>query len=277
MRIVAWLRDPNEDRGTIRRKLQAKHTAGQTNLVAVSDLDASMTLAARVLLMVSIGDFGLSVTIGQPILWESGPLQRVVDGVFEPATGHLETFRLPKIFNAVNLGRIAGIKVCWTSNLADHLLMNDDEGMVTLFHHVTFLKLHQKSDCLLLSDALISETILTLALLLPSNCRATRKYFEKCRARFSLDPAAGYCGHMSARARRIESFRHWKDRLTILKQAFDDSEPHTISSWWYDDRKRVQWYTFWIAALVFLLTVVFGTIQSITAVIQAWVAVKSIP
>jgi hypothetical protein len=82
---------------------------------------------------------------------------------------------------------------------------------------------------------------------------------------------------MSARARRIESFRHWKDRLTILKQAFDDSEPHTISSWWYDDRKRVQWYTFWIAALVFLLTVVFGTIQSITAVIQAWVAVKSIP
>jgi hypothetical protein len=102
-----------------------------------------------------------------------------------------------------------------------------------------------------------------------------RKYFEKCRIRFSLDPAAGACGHLSTRIRKIECFSYWKDRLIILKQAFDDSEPHTVSQWWHDDRKKVQWYTFWVAALVLFLTILFGTIQSVTAVVQAWAAVKS--
>ena len=62
----------------------------------------------------------------------------------------------------------------------------------------------------------------------------------------------------------------------VLKQAFDDSEPDTIASWWYDDRKKVQWYTFWVAALVLLLTVVFGLIQSVSGVVQAWAAVKAL-
>jgi hypothetical protein len=146
MKIIAYLRDPHETRASIRQKLISRHTAGQTDPPSASELDASITLAARLFLMISIGDFGLSITVGQPIPWGEGSLQEVVDIAFAPNAGSLETFRLPKIFNALNLERIAGIKVCWTSNLADHLLMNDDEGTVTLFHHVTFLKLHRESD-----------------------------------------------------------------------------------------------------------------------------------
>lgn len=123
----------------------------------------------------------------------------------------------------------------------------------------------------ILSDALISETILTLALLFPSNVSAVKKDFEKRRIKWSLDPAAGTCGHLNTRMRKIESFSHWRDRLTILKQAFDDSEPHTVWQWWHDDRKKVQWWTFWIAALVLLLTI----IQMVTALIQTWATVKS--
>ena len=62
----------------------------------------------------------------------------------------------------------------------------------------------------------------------------------------------------------------------VLKQTFDDSEPHKLSHWWYDDRKKVQWYTFWIAALVLVLTIVFGLIQSIAGVVQAWASVKAL-
>ena len=62
----------------------------------------------------------------------------------------------------------------------------------------------------------------------------------------------------------------------VLKQAFDVSEPHKLSLWWHDDRKKVQWYTFWIAALVLILTIVFGLIQSAAAVVQAWVLVKAL-
>ena len=47
-------------------------------------------------------------------------------------------------------------------------------------------------------------------------------------------------------------------------------------SWWYDDRKKVQWYTFWVAFLVLVLTVFFGIIQSAAAIVQAWAQVKAL-
>jgi hypothetical protein len=54
-----------------------------------------------------------------------------------------ESVKLEKIFNARNLEHIAGIKVRWTSNLADHLRMRDDDTAVELFHYASFLRFHQ--------------------------------------------------------------------------------------------------------------------------------------
>ncbi|KAH7317220.1 hypothetical protein BKA65DRAFT_111276 [Rhexocercosporidium sp. MPI-PUGE-AT-0058] len=272
MGIVAYLRDPQETRETTVQKLLASRQ--NTTHTELSNLNASIDLAARMMLMMSIGDSSLSLPIGQSMQWKSGSLQSLINEEFAPGTGPQEICPFPKRFNARYLKRIAGIKISWTSNLADHLLMNDDEGRVSVFHNITFLKLHQQSTSVLLSDDLIAETIRTLALLFPSNSPTTRKYFEKLRKRYSLDPEAGACGHLKANVRKMENFTHWGERLSILKQAFDDSEPSTIPQWWHDDRKRVQWWTFWIAALVLFLTIVFGAISSVTAIIQARAAVK---
>jgi hypothetical protein len=114
----------------------------------------------------------------------------------------------------------------------------------------------------------------TLALLLPSNDSRSRRWFRKKQATFDLDSQAGLCGSLPARSRQIKKFKYWRDRIIILKQAFDDSEPNTVLQWWHDDRKKVQWYTFWVAALVLLLTVIFGVIQSVSGIIQAWASVK---
>lgn len=126
-------------------------------------------------------------------------------------------------------------------------------------------------------DDLIDETTRTLGLLLPTTDPRSRKWFSKKQKEFDLDPKAGSYGPLKAPARQIDNFHYWRDRLIILKQTFDDSEPRTVSLWWHDDRKKVQWYTFWIAALVLLLTIVFGLIQSISGIVQAWVAVRSMP
>ena len=64
--------------------------------------------------------------------------------------------------------------------------------------------------------------------------------------------------------------------MTVLKQIFDDSEPHDISSWCYDDRKKVQRYRFWHAFIVLVLTVIFGLIESISGIVQAWAALKGL-
>jgi hypothetical protein len=203
--------------------------------------------------------------------------------------------KLSKIFNACNLQRISGIRVAWTSNLADHLSMRDDDTRVVIFHHATFLEYHRTSEWLVFSAPLCSfgspsswnascpfptdfldETLGTLSLLIPPNDAKTSKWFKGKQKQFNLDPSAGCCGHLNSTARQIENFKYWRDRLVILKQAFDDSEPKTVKQWWNDDRKRVQWYTFWVAALVLILTVFFGLIQSVSGVVQAWASVKAV-
>lgn len=116
----------------------------------------------------------------------------------------------------------------------------------------------------------------SLGLLIPSGDARSKTWFRQKQKALQLDCKAGTYGPLTANARQIERFTYWRDRLIILKQTFDDAEPHTLRLWWYDDRKKVQWYTFWIAALILLLTIVFGLIQSVSGVVQAWAAIRSV-
>ena len=126
----------------------------------------------------------------------------------------------------------------------------------------------------LLPAALIDETMRTLALLLPEHDSDVEIWFQQQTAKLQkrrklpLDPLARECGQLKVEERQIDNFEYWHDRLVILKQVFDEAEPNTIRQWWNDRRKRVQWYTFWIAALVLGLTILFGLIQSVEGALQ---------
>ena len=88
-----------------------------------------------------------------------------------------------------------------------------------------------------------------------------------------IDDKAIKCQPLSAKDRQSKNFEFWHDRLTILKQAFDDADPKTFRQWWSDRRKPVQWFNFWFAvALIVGLTVLFGLIQSIEGAIQVYKA-----
>jgi hypothetical protein len=117
---------------------------------------------------------------------------------------------------------------------------------------------------------LLEETLLTLALLLPQHDAATTKWYQKHQRKLGLDITAAKCGQLSSEDRQIKRFRYWHDRLVILKQVFDDTEPSTVKQWWRDRRKRVQWYTFWVAAMVLALTVRFGLVQCVEGGLQVW-------
>ena len=55
-----------------------------------------------------------------------------------------EHVKLEKIFSALNLGRIAGIEIQFTNNLADHLrLMGEDDKKVWIFHNASFLRVQR--------------------------------------------------------------------------------------------------------------------------------------
>lgn len=108
--------------------------------------------------------------------------------------------------------------------------------------------------------------------------RHKQQWFSKLRQNYEqksgsiLDKNLIKCGTLDVRSRQIEQFEFWRDRLVILKQAHDDATPRTLPQWWHDRRNGVQWYTFWVAILVLVLTVVFGLIQCIEGGLQVYKA-----
>ena len=128
-------------------------------------------------------------------------------------------------------------------------------------------------------NGLIEETQRSLALLFPYSDPGTRKWYKaqikqevKKAPPHDLDPKLFRCGHLRADDRHIDAFKFYRDRLVILKQAFDESEPNSLSQWWYDKRSGVHRYPLIIAALALVLTAFFGLIQCIEGGLQTYKA-----
>ncbi|KAK4221764.1 hypothetical protein QBC38DRAFT_513396 [Podospora fimiseda] len=228
-------------------------------------LDRTIDLAARLFLMIEIGTVPDSISPAIPLKWMNGTIRQFTRHQFDippqlPCTG----VKLPKLFNAQNLQRIGGITIRWTSDLSDHLRMVDDDERVAIFAYPSFLMLHLTSD--IFPDGFINETLRTIKLLFPSTRPEVQKWIQSLPN--NLDKKFSTCGSLRTELRHIERFQFWRDRLVILKEVFDEAEPKTLSQWWWDRRKRVQWYTFWIAVLVLGLGTLFGVIQCTASIIQ---------
>jgi len=118
----------------------------------------------------------------------------------------------------------------------------------------------------------IEETLRTLALLFPQTDKDTRHWSKKLIASRLVDRRAFKCERLTTADRQTGKFIFWQERLVILKQFFDEAEPKTLSQWWHDRRKGVIWYTFWVAAVVLLLTVFFGVVQCVEGGLQVYKA-----
>ncbi|KAF5848161.1 hypothetical protein GGP41_005571 [Bipolaris sorokiniana] len=242
----------------------------------------TINLVARLCFMVNVGVSEATFTPGRTKLqWIDGSLRSFLSNQFEPSTSLKDvTVRFEKAFTARNIERIAGITIHWTDNLADHLRMLDaDDKTVAIFHHASFLK-HQAALVFppffpsLYPTDLIEETLRTLALLFPQHNREVRMWLQSRSGSSShgIDRQLLKCGYLRLEERQQNNFHFWHDRLVILKQAYDESRPATLSQWWLDRRNTVQWYTFWVAIVVLFLTIFFGLVQSIEGALQVYKA-----
>ncbi len=123
---------------------------------------------------------------------------------------------------------------------------------------------------------LLVETLDTIALLIPRASKSCKIWYRKAQNRNPgcLDPRAGDL-ELHLQCRRVGRYTFWHDRLFTIENSYSESEPGTIHQWWNDRRKKVQWYTFWVAILVLPLTIVFGLMQSIAAILQVYLAYHS--
>ncbi|KAK0754950.1 hypothetical protein B0T18DRAFT_455215 [Schizothecium vesticola] len=264
------------------QRLLGSRLGGPVEEKRTGAMNTTIDLCGSLLLMAEVGvhEFGYSGC--NPLAW-SGPqtLRQAVEQHFRCEKElQPDNPRLGALFTARNLEYIGGMKIKWTTNIVDHLLLSDDDQTVFIFHCVGFLRFQQRTTLgfrlPLFPDSFIDETLRTLALLFPQNDRKSRRWLRAQVTEHNLDPHIARCGNLRAQNRRFEHFSFWHDRLIILKQAFDESSPRGLRQWWNDRRNSVQWSTFWVAILVFAMTVFFGLVQSVEGALQVYLSWKAL-
>lgn len=270
----------------------------------------TLNLAARLVSMVEIGsletEFGfLHHTSQRPLpRWTESDLASLLGTTFSssPQTD-CGGIGAPLTLDAWSLDNVAGIKIKFTDNLADHLRLANKETLLYVFHHAAFLE-HQKhrsvapilhnyllpptltltekkslaSHSTVLPEGLAEETLRTLAILFPQSdycgsLRSTgnkRAWLRRLRAHSlcEMDRRLTWCGTPGMDDRQPARFRFWRDRLVVVEEVYDQSTPDSFPQWWHDRRNGVQWHNFWVAMVVLGLTALFGMIQCVLAAIQ---------
>lgn len=110
-------------------------------------IDGSLDLCSRLLLMMSIGEPPLGIDGPNTIRWDNGSLRDFTENYFSPDAGirlQPDKPQIGRIFTALNLRKIGGMRIEWTRNLADHLRLVDDDKTVSIFDCVAFLKFQRK-------------------------------------------------------------------------------------------------------------------------------------
>ncbi|KAH7174314.1 uncharacterized protein B0J16DRAFT_181080 [Fusarium flagelliforme] len=255
---------------------------------------AALDLVARLISMVEVGSLEtghgwVRRTGPSPaVVWTDGTLTNLIAKQF-PISCHrsCDSLSISLTLDAWGLENIAGIRIEFTDNLADHLRLTNNNTQLYVFHHVAYLEQQRRCPTSTLPEGLAEETLKTLAIFFPQSdyCgslrsrRKKRVWLDRLRSQSGriIDRQLTWCGTSNLESRQLVNFRYWKNRLLVLKDEFDHSTPDSFSQWWHDRRNGVQWHNFWVAILVLGLTAMFGFIQCILAAIQVHKAYHPAP
>ena len=258
------------DRLLVAKKLQREFlTSNEGQILRSMDLVARLWLN----LHVRSGDYPLGPSLSDitDVEWtRKASLEKLIRSCFQ-ASSHAANERHQRIdtaFTVENLRRFCRVHVQWTANLKDHLSYDRSTSTLYLFPHKICLISHLES-CNVLPEDFVSETIQTLDLLFPFGKESTRKYLNQTGQTFYRTSSRDL-----SRATDFGEFRYWRKRLEDLHDVFHQA-PRNMLQLWYDRRNPLQWWTFWLAALIALLTIVFGIISSYTSFRQVALAEKA--
>lgn len=100
--------------------------------------------AASLLVMTEIGNIAQYGSRAQ-VSWRSGTLQQLINSYFTRERALSDaSIRLEQIFTAKSLVQIAGLRIFWTVNLSDHLLLDKEQRILHIFHHATYLECQRR-------------------------------------------------------------------------------------------------------------------------------------
>lgn len=104
----------------------------------------AIDLTVSLWLMITVGFLGaVMAPVRSSVEWpQDKSLDDFINATFrsENSAKEQKLARWSKMLNAYNLNRIGGFTIHWTSNLADHLLFDDDLEIIYLYHHASVLE-----------------------------------------------------------------------------------------------------------------------------------------
>jgi len=145
--IIAIVRKLEEGgtKETIKRSLASLVTQQRREEDKYHMAEGAIRLVARLFLMIDVGAPSKYQKWGSSFLpWsdEQDDVKTVLADYFVVSSAETGNVVFEEEFTAFNIQRFTGLKIQWTSNLADHLRLIDNERRICIFHHATFLQ-HQ--------------------------------------------------------------------------------------------------------------------------------------
>ena len=247
-----------------------------------ANINASIDLALRLWLTIGIKRHEATQMPSNALWNDDQSLHDFVRYQFPgPVTAGGPSVVLGNELRAVNLERLSGISIIWTYSIEDHLLFDKDDRTLRVYMLKQVLQDHmlrqvlrpqlapsQSTDVQIGSQIgifptdLVKEVLLSLHLLFPNWDLETERYLQKADRTFITEMDLD-----TPRRLFLADFHYWHDRIANLI-----TESHSLpTSWkqlWTDRRNPLQFYTFWFAVIILILTVVFGIISSVTACMQ---------
>ncbi|KAK0707381.1 hypothetical protein B0H67DRAFT_494348 [Lasiosphaeris hirsuta] len=186
---------------------------------------------------------------------------------------------------ALNLKRVAGLRIEATTNLHDHLKLNQVDGTVQVFHCVNFLREHLLSARPISTETepppclprlLALETLHTIQLLFPQEERSqallrnlvSKHGFDRDCLTFGMAPYEQAGGDERRQAQR---FPVWGSRLMDLYDEIENPKPRSPFDTWVERRSKSRHVMLATVAGV-MTAVVLGLLGLCVSIFQAWIA-----
>jgi hypothetical protein len=122
-------------------------------------------------------------------------------------------------------------------------------------------------------EGFVAEVQRTLQLLFPTvvpgQTTSTRRYVR----RYNGDLEARIMGS-NKEIFDLNTYPFFGERLENIQKRYNNSRYRRKRQWWFDRRSRIEWATLVVAIVVFILTVIFGLISSVTGILQVYAAYK---
>lgn len=247
-------------------------------------LDSLIDAALRIWLLINYRcPDDISVGFGRPcVTWsENDTLSSTVCSIFRSSKTQLTLAqrRLSPSFTLANMINICRLRVRWTLTLDDHLRLDRQHKILWIFPERAWLQVQSKSQApqigtispgapdriasAPLDVSIYEEASRTLDLLFPPWDPKTQRFLKQQRRENIL-------AYAQPRELDLKHYSIWRDRLLELNEDIFLAPPEGWVQLWNDRRDPQKFWTFWIALIIFFLTMV----STVATVLQTWATLR---